>query len=71
MWTLKDGELYVKFVKCEFLLESVVFLGHIISNDGIRVDNQKIEVVQNWFRPTSPTGIGSFLDLAGYNRRFS
>ncbi|KAH0720379.1 hypothetical protein KY285_005181 [Solanum tuberosum] len=41
--TLKDKELYAKFFKCEFWLESVAFLGHIVSCDGIIVDTQKIE----------------------------
>ncbi|WMV54289.1 hypothetical protein MTR67_047674 [Solanum verrucosum] len=43
---------------------------HIVSGDGIRVDTQKIEAVQNWPRPTSPTDIRSFLGLDGYYRRF-
>ncbi|KAH0761202.1 hypothetical protein KY290_017275 [Solanum tuberosum] len=68
--TLRDRELYAKFSKCEFCLESVVFLGHIVFGDGIRVDTQKIEAVQNWPRPTSPIDIRSFLGLAGYYRRF-
>ncbi|XP_055822077.1 uncharacterized protein LOC129890573 [Solanum dulcamara] len=44
--------------------------GHIIGDDGIRVDAQKIEVVKMWPRPTTPTEVRSFLGLAGYNRRF-
>jgi len=68
--TLKDKELYAKFSKCEFWLKSVAFLGHIVSGDGIKVDTRKIEAVQNWPRPTSPTDIRSFLGLAGYYRRF-
>ncbi|KAH0777818.1 hypothetical protein KY290_009229 [Solanum tuberosum] len=68
--TMKDRELYAKFSKCEFWLEFVAFLGHIVSGDGIRVDTQKIEAVQNWSRPTSLTNISSFLGLAGYYRRF-
>ncbi|KAH0712585.1 hypothetical protein KY289_008544 [Solanum tuberosum] len=67
---LKDKELYAKFSKCEFWLESVEFLGHIVSGEGIKVDTQKIEEVQNCPRPTSPTDIRSFLGLAGYYRRF-
>ncbi|KAH0725455.1 hypothetical protein KY284_001320 [Solanum tuberosum] len=43
--TLKDRELYAKFSKCEFSLESMAFLGHIISGEGIRVDTQKIEAI--------------------------
>ncbi|KAH0748617.1 hypothetical protein KY290_027849 [Solanum tuberosum] len=68
--TLKDRELYAKFSKCEFWLESVAFLGHIMSRERIKIDTQKIEAVQNWPRPTSPTDIKSFLGLAGYYRRF-
>ncbi|KAH0729719.1 hypothetical protein KY290_000849 [Solanum tuberosum] len=68
--TLKDKELYAKFSKCEFWLESVAFLGHIVSGAGIKVDTQKIEAVQNWPRSTSPTDIRSFLGLARYYRRF-
>ena len=58
--TLKYKELYAKFSKCEFWLKSVAFLGHIVSGDGIKVDTRKIEAVQNWPRPTSPTEIRSF-----------
>ena len=40
--TLKDFQLFAKFSKCEFWLQSVAFLGHVVSNEGIRVDSQKI-----------------------------
>ncbi|XP_070055051.1 uncharacterized protein [Nicotiana tomentosiformis] len=48
----------------------VAFLGHIISGEGILVDTQKIEAVKTWPRPTIPTEVRSFLDLAGYYKRF-
>ncbi|WMV25086.1 hypothetical protein MTR67_018471 [Solanum verrucosum] len=48
---------------------SVAFLSHIISGEGICVETQKIEAVQNWPRPTSPTDKRSFLGLSGYYRR--
>lgn len=35
---LKDRELFAKFLMCEFFLESMVFLGHILTGEGIRVD---------------------------------
>ncbi|XP_049361530.1 uncharacterized protein LOC125826254 [Solanum verrucosum] len=52
---LREKELYAKFSKCEFWLSSVAFLGHIISNSGIMVDTQKIEVVKTWPRSMTPT----------------
>ncbi|KAL0536750.1 hypothetical protein IC582_025710 [Cucumis melo] len=68
--TLRDKQLYAKFSKCEFWLEQVVFLGHVVSAKGVSVDPQKVEAVVNWERPTSATEVRSFLGLAGYYRRF-
>ena len=51
-------------------MESVAFLGHVVSRNGIEVDPQKIEAVKQWLRPISTTEIRSFLGLAGYYRRF-
>ncbi|KAL4354549.1 hypothetical protein GQ457_06G017120 [Hibiscus cannabinus] len=48
----------------------VIFLGHVVSSEGIRVDPKKVEAVVNWKQPTSVTEIHSFLGLAGYYRRF-
>ena len=48
----------------------MAFLGHIVSAERIKVDDQKIEVVKNWPRPTTPTEVRSFLGLAGYYRKF-
>ena len=62
--------MYAKFSKCEYWLDQVTFLGHVVSKDGIQVDPKKIEVVAEWPRPTIVTEIRSFLGLAGYYRRF-
>ncbi|GMH24895.1 hypothetical protein Nepgr_026738 [Nepenthes gracilis] len=67
---LRDEKLYAKLSKCEFWLERVMFLGHVISNGGISVDPKKIEAVTSWSRPTSVTEVRSFLGMAGYYRRF-
>jgi hypothetical protein len=48
----------------------VVFLGHVISAEGIFVDPRKVEAVLKWERPTNVTEIRSFLGLVGYYRRF-
>ena len=68
--TLRDHQVYAKLSKCEFWLQRVTFLGHVISAKGVLVDPQKVEAVLKWERPTSVTEIHSFLGLAGYYWRF-
>ena len=68
--TLREKQLYVKFNKCEFWLDQVVFLGHIVSGEGIKVDQKKIEAILNWEPPKNVPELRSFLGLAGYSRRF-
>jgi hypothetical protein len=67
---LRDHKLYAKFSKCEFWLDSVKFLGHTISNEGISVDPSKVQEVMDWKPPMSVHQVRSFLGLAGYYRRF-
>ena len=67
---LKENELYAKLPKCEFWLDEVSFLGHVISGSGIAVDSSKVDAVSQWETPKSVTEIKSFLGLAGYYRRF-
>ena len=68
--TLRKEQLYAKLSKCEFWMNEVSFLGHIVSKEGIRVDPKKIEVVVEWKPPRNVTEVRSFLGLAGYYRRF-
>ncbi|GAU51584.1 hypothetical protein TSUD_414280 [Trifolium subterraneum] len=67
---LKEKKLYAKLSKCEFWLEEVSFLGHVISSGGIAVDPAKVDAVMKWGTPESVSEIRSFLGLAGYYRRF-
>lgn len=50
---LREEQLYAKFSMCEFWLEKISFLGHVISKEGIMVDPKKIEAVVDWERPTN------------------
>ena len=67
---LREKKLYAKHIKCDFWINKVSFLGHIVYVEGIRVDPVKIEAVVNWKPPRSLTEVRSFLGLAGYYRRF-
>jgi hypothetical protein len=67
---LRKHKLYAKFRKCEFWLEKVVFLGHILIAEGVAVDLEKVEAISHWQQPTNVSEVRSFLALAGYYRRF-
>lgn len=67
---LRENRLYAKFKKCEFWLDHVTFLGHVVSGRRVEVDPSKIESVMSWNRPANPTEIRSFLGPAGYYHRF-
>jgi hypothetical protein len=67
---LRQNQLYAKFEKCEFWLEKVAFLRHVLTTDGVAMDPSKIEAVTEWKRPQNVTDIRGFLRLAGYYRRF-
>ena len=66
---LRECQLYAMFSKCQFWLDKVDFLGHVISAEGISVDPQKIEAIVNWKPPTNVYEVHSFLGLAGYYRK--
>jgi hypothetical protein len=67
---LRQNQLYAKFSKCDFWLEEVAFLGHVLTAKLVVVDPAKIEAVKEWEQPHNVTDIRSFLSLAGYYRRF-
>ncbi|KAJ9563463.1 hypothetical protein OSB04_008623 [Centaurea solstitialis] len=67
---LRKEKLYAKFSKCDFWLQEVQFLGHLVNREGIKVDPAKVEAVMKWETPKTPTEVRSFLGLAGYYRRF-
>ena len=62
--------MYAKLSKCQFWLDRVAFLGHVISVEGVGVDPKKIEAVVNWKPPKNVSEVRSFLGLAGYYRKF-
>nr|GFA87582.1 reverse transcriptase domain-containing protein [Tanacetum cinerariifolium] len=58
---LKKEKLYAKFSKCEFWLQEVQLLGHVVNQSGIHMDPSKIKAVKNWKAPMTPFEIRLFL----------
>jgi hypothetical protein len=67
---LREHQLYAKFSKCDFFQKQVHYLGHVISEEGVAVDPDKIKSIMDWPTPKDVSDIRSFMGLAGYYRRF-
>ncbi|WMV37267.1 hypothetical protein MTR67_030652 [Solanum verrucosum] len=70
LFNIKEREIACQVLEVRALLDSISFLGNMVSKEGIRVDPAKIEAVRGWTRPTSVTEILNFIGLAGYYLRF-
>ncbi|WZZ36163.1 hypothetical protein YC2023_019564 [Brassica napus] len=70
MERLRNQKLFAKFSKCSFWKREIRFLGHIVSEEGVAADPEKIQAIPEWPRPTTVTEVRSFLGLAGYYRKF-
>jgi hypothetical protein len=59
-----------KLHKCEFGVTEVDFLGHRITQEGLKMDDQKVNVILDWEPPKLVPALRSFLGLAAYYRKF-
>ena len=67
---LLQERLFANLKKCSFCVEKVVFLGFVVSANGIEVDEEKVESIKSWPTPTNATEVRSFHGLASFYRRF-
>ena len=67
---LRENQFYVKREKCEFAQPKVHFLGHVVSQGELRMDEEKVKAIQDWKAPTKVTELHSFIGLANYYRKF-
>jgi hypothetical protein len=67
---LREYHLYAKFSKCEFFQKKIHYLGHVLSEEGVAVDPNKIRSIMEWPIPKDVSDIISFMGLAGNYRRF-
>ncbi|XP_029675231.1 uncharacterized protein LOC115242830 [Formica exsecta] len=67
---LRENNLKLQPDKCEFLRKEVIYLGHIISENGISPDPSKLTAIKEFPTPKKVKDIQSFIGLAGYYRKF-
>eukprot|EP00731_Ephydatia_muelleri_P003023 Em0001g3023a len=67
---LKQAGLKIKPSKCLLLQKSIKYLGHVVSEHGIKTDSDKTRCIADWPTPSCLQDLKQFLGLASYYRRF-
>jgi hypothetical protein len=67
---LRKNKLYAKFEKCKFGVAEMDFLRHKITQEGLKMDDHKVEAILDWEPPRLVSALRSFLGLTSYYRKF-
>ncbi len=67
---LRKHGLYANLKKCRFHEDEVRFLGFVVSAQGIKMEEERIEAIQDWPEPQSVRDIQVFLGFANFYKRF-
>jgi hypothetical protein len=67
---LVSGEFFLKFSKCLFAQQSLEYLGHMVSSQGVLPEPSKIQAITDWPQPKTITELRGFLGLTNFYRKF-
>ncbi|QRV83029.1 Transposon Tf2-7 polyprotein [Ceratobasidium sp. AG-Ba] len=67
---LRENNLYAKLSKCEFFVKKVIFLGLVITPEGISMEEEKIKAIMEWGAPRKIKEVQAFLGFVNFYRRF-
>ena len=63
---LRTNNLFIKVDECKFSVDTTNFLGFIVSPDGLKMDDSKIQVIHDWPTPHRVKDIQSFLGFVNF-----
>ena len=64
MKTLEEEKLYGHLKKCSFFTQEVTLLGHIVTAQGVKVDENKVEAIRLWLTPSTFMMCEASIDLS-------
>jgi len=67
---LQDQKMYIKLKKCDFFKKELHFLGHVVSQDGVKPDPRKVQVVRDMPVPLNQSSLREFLGLTNYFKKY-
>lgn len=67
---LEEQQFYAKLSKCEFGMTEMLYLGHIIGVDRVRVHEEKIRAIRYWPELKIVTELRGFIGICTYYRKF-
>ena len=68
--TLQKEKLLINLNKCSFLKNELVYLGFVVSKEGLKMDSDKVQAILNWTAPKNAYVVRSFHGLASFYRKF-
>ena len=70
LMVLEKSKLYVNLKKCSFMTKKLLFLGFVLSGDGIQVVREKVKAIREWPTPKTMTEVRSFHKLVTFYSHF-
>jgi hypothetical protein len=67
---LKEEKLLINLKKCTFMQRELVYLGFVVSKEGLKMDPEKVKAILEWPTPRCTFDVRSFHGLAGFYRKF-
>ncbi|GBG77921.1 hypothetical protein CBR_g25852 [Chara braunii] len=67
---LREANFKINPKKCEWDKTQVLYLGHVLDEDGIKPEDSKIAAIRDWSTPRTLRELRSFLGLANYHKKF-